>query len=246
MSEKKCSVEGCERPIRARGWCSTHYSKWQRNGDPLKTHPSRLRKSCSVDGCAEMVHARKVCHKHYLRLKRTGSTEIDNPWFATPEEAFAHRTERVGECLIWTGSLDGHGYGQFKTGRKIILVHRWAWEQVNGPIPEGMVIDHEDHCLPTCVEVKHLRLATADQNKTHHAGANRSNKSTGVRNVTRTKTGYSVSIQKQGKTMHLGVYKTIDEAAAEAERARQELFGKYAGRGVGERGVKTPGASDDH
>jgi hypothetical protein len=28
-----CSVEGCDRPAKARGWCGTHYSRWQRHGD---------------------------------------------------------------------------------------------------------------------------------------------------------------------------------------------------------------------
>lgn len=30
-----CSVEGCDKPIRNRTWCSTHYSRWRRHGDPL-------------------------------------------------------------------------------------------------------------------------------------------------------------------------------------------------------------------
>jgi len=30
-----CSIEGCDRPVRARGWCGAHYVKWQRHGDPL-------------------------------------------------------------------------------------------------------------------------------------------------------------------------------------------------------------------
>lgn len=29
-----CTIDGCERPSDARGWCSTHYSKWFRYGDP--------------------------------------------------------------------------------------------------------------------------------------------------------------------------------------------------------------------
>lgn len=29
-----CAVGGCDKPSRKRGWCQTHYSRWQRNGDP--------------------------------------------------------------------------------------------------------------------------------------------------------------------------------------------------------------------
>lgn len=29
-----CIIEGCEQPKMARGWCSTHYSKWWRSTPP--------------------------------------------------------------------------------------------------------------------------------------------------------------------------------------------------------------------
>lgn len=29
-----CAVDGCTKPARKRGWCSTHYTRWFRHGDP--------------------------------------------------------------------------------------------------------------------------------------------------------------------------------------------------------------------
>lgn len=31
----KCSVDACEREAKTRGYCSIHYSRWKRHGDPL-------------------------------------------------------------------------------------------------------------------------------------------------------------------------------------------------------------------
>jgi hypothetical protein len=35
---KPCSIEGCPRPSRKRGWCETHYTRWKRHGSPLIAH----------------------------------------------------------------------------------------------------------------------------------------------------------------------------------------------------------------
>lgn len=35
MTTRECSIEGCGRSHDARGWCTMHYRRWKRNGDPL-------------------------------------------------------------------------------------------------------------------------------------------------------------------------------------------------------------------
>ena len=37
----ECSTEGSERPRRARGWCSHHWRRWHRHGDPLASRCPR-------------------------------------------------------------------------------------------------------------------------------------------------------------------------------------------------------------
>ena len=33
--KKVCGIEGCSKPVCARGWCIAHYWRWRRYGDPL-------------------------------------------------------------------------------------------------------------------------------------------------------------------------------------------------------------------
>ena len=33
----QCSVDGCLHQSSSRGWCQTHYARWRKYGDPLKT-----------------------------------------------------------------------------------------------------------------------------------------------------------------------------------------------------------------
>ena len=184
---------------------------------------------CSIDGCKRHRRKRDWCNTHYQRWRRHGSTDDGAMRFDTPEESFAYRTERRGDCLIWTGAVDKHGYGQIKTGRGTEYAHRWAWERVNGPIPEGIVIDHRDHCDHACVEVKHLRLATRAENTRNRAGAGPNNKSTGIRGVypDAKNCGYIVRVGNK----YRGYSKTIEGAAALAEKVRKELYGDFAGKG---------------
>ncbi|GGN40520.1 hypothetical protein FHR83_007019 [Actinoplanes campanulatus] len=50
---KTCCIESCDKPSFTRGWCSMHYSRWQRHGDPLAqlrsspTPPDAVEKRCS-------------------------------------------------------------------------------------------------------------------------------------------------------------------------------------------------------
>ena len=189
-------------------------------------------RKCSVDGCSEKHHARDYCTKHYYRWKRNGDPLNPGKYalHSSPEDSFAARTEWKQGCLIWTASNVPSGYGIiYLPGQKSMYAHRYAWERANGPIPDGMQVDHI--CWNTsCVNLDHLRLASQSQNNANRKGPERRSKS-GVRNVSRNGDGWTVRVNKHGKTHRFGTYSTIEEAAEVAERARQELFGLFAGRG---------------
>ena len=76
----------------------------------------------------------------------------------------AHNPE-LGRCWIWTAGGCGRrgNYGKFHDGERRVYAHRWAWESVNGQIPEGLTIDHL--CRTTrCVNPKHLEPVTSGEN----------------------------------------------------------------------------------
>ena len=186
-------------------------------------------KKCSISGCDRKHYGRGYCNRHWQRWRKHGDPE-KLVQFPTPEEAFQHRTKRVGDCLFWTGSKSNYGYGRIKVNGKQQKAHRYAWERVNGPIPDGMFIVRKDHCDEACVNVDHLRCVTAAQNASHKSSAKKGSKS-GIRNVYPHRSKWRVQVVKEGKQHFFGSYDDIDEAARVAEAAREELLGAYAGKG---------------
>jgi hypothetical protein len=71
MSDE-CSVLGCHRPVKARGWCTAHYSRWQRHGDPRGglDAPAPVR-VCVTEGCDELATLRGFCSPHLAELRNS-------------------------------------------------------------------------------------------------------------------------------------------------------------------------------
>lgn len=84
-------------------------------------------------------------------------------------ERFWEKVDKSGECWLWLGTIkprsNGNGAGAFRDeNRKIVLAHRWAYENLVGPIPSGLEIDHL--CFnPRCVNPKHLEPVDGLTNK---------------------------------------------------------------------------------
>jgi hypothetical protein len=86
---------------------------------------------------------------------------------ATVAERLAAMSVRVGDCLVWVGSINNNGYGRLIVSvdgcRATSYAHRASYEQHVGPIPEGAEILHScDN--PPCIEPTHLRVGTQKQN----------------------------------------------------------------------------------
>jgi hypothetical protein len=73
------------------------------------------------------------------------------------------------QCWEWQGTLDSYGYGVVKIGskldgtRRMVKVHRMAYEALQSPIAEGLVIDHL--CRnKVCYNPSHLEPVTPGEN----------------------------------------------------------------------------------
>lgn len=55
MAERTCSVDGCERGHRARGWCEMHYRRWKKYGDPgeLESRNTRTERGRACAHCGQ-------------------------------------------------------------------------------------------------------------------------------------------------------------------------------------------------
>lgn len=66
-------------------------------------------------------------------------------------------------CWIWQGPTYGNGYAAVSFDGRPKLGHRYVYERLVGPIPEGLVIDHLCR-VRECVNPAHLEPVTDREN----------------------------------------------------------------------------------
>lgn len=142
------------------------------------------------------------------------------------EPATGHLINRSRRIKSREGAVSGwvhvDGYVQVYAFGGGHLAHRVIWEMVNGPIPDGMEIDHING-RRTDNRLQNLRVVTRSDNMRNQK-RRRDNK-TGYIGVTWEKRlgKYRAGISTEGVRQHLGIFDTAEEASAAYLRAARQL-----------------------
>lgn len=130
QSRRVCSIEGCGRPLNAKGYCLAHYRRWRHGKDmnePIRVHDSS--RTCKVEGCEGRYHANGMCQHHNQRVRQ-----------GVPVDAPCLKNRPVG-----TKHLATRGYIIIKTPTGWMPEHRYVMEQALGrPLSSNEVIHHID------------------------------------------------------------------------------------------------------
>lgn len=135
-----CSVDGCEKPVLAKGLCSAHYCRNKKWGSPTGGLPERPRRpeACTVDGCDGLHYSLGYCAAHYQRHRRGDALNV----------AVARRQPRTPDRVV----TDSNGYQIFfdpnhplAAANGYVYVHRDVMMKMLGrPLREGENVHHRD------------------------------------------------------------------------------------------------------
>lgn len=179
-------------------------------------------RTCKLDYCDKPVAARQaLCRRHRAQRER-GEELRPFPAPRTVEDRLWSKVQKTSSCWLWTASTKSSGYGQLYVDGVPRAAHRVSWELVNGPIPDGLLIDHRCH-NKKCVRPDHLRLATYKQNSENRSGP-QSNNTSGVLGVHREGHKWYATVMHHQKYHFVGLFYDLKEAEEAVIAKRIELF----------------------
>ena len=84
---RMCSVDGCDRPVYARGWCHAHYTRWRKYGD-VTYDGRKARARSEADRFWEKVDKSTDC---WIWTGKKGPSGYGSFWGSDGRDIRAHR-----------------------------------------------------------------------------------------------------------------------------------------------------------
>lgn len=123
------------------------------------------------------------------------------------------------------GSIQTAGYRQIVVDRRTYMAHRLAWLYCYGRWPDRQL----DHINGFRDDNRLVNLREVEPHQQSHNTRRRPNVSSGVRGVEQYKPGkWRAHITIAGKTIHLGVFRSLEAAVARRASAEETLLGELA------------------
>jgi hypothetical protein len=126
-------------------------------------------RTCSIDQCERPSKAHGMCGMHNERRRRNGDANNPGKYALDPLERLAQYVSpgAPDECWIWRGTTNADGYGAIRIKNARLPAHRFVYEVMVGPIPDGLHLDHvwARGCTSrSCVNPAHLEPVTLVEN----------------------------------------------------------------------------------
>lgn len=140
-----CKRCGLPRPHYARDWCGPCYRQVRARGELGELRPSRW--------------------------DTIGMTEAERFWFRINKDGpVPEYRPDLGQCWVKKRVVGGDDYAVFRRDNgDPVPMHEWSYEQVHGPVPEGLELDHLCRSV-TCVRPSHLEAVTHRENTLRGTG----------------------------------------------------------------------------
>jgi hypothetical protein len=166
INDYPCSIESCKRSRRSALYCTAHYQKFKKYGDPLGGPGSGRavqHEFCTIEGCGKKHTSQGMCQMHYKRNalygdpsivhepKRNGNKTINNNGYVVvyePENptstangfGLEHRlvmAEHLGRAL--TKYEQVHHKNGVRHDNRIENLELWNTKQPPGQRPEDKI-----------------------------------------------------------------------------------------------------------